>query len=226
MESFQVLNLWHRINYWLLKAMKTGPTDILLTTTHKLCSLRTFFLCLLFDCIIAYFLRWKVEFMSMCLSKCYPQGPYGCCCYTDRTRGSSLLQGPTTKAVATPWAPSALCREQQGQTHHARTRPAAHGQTQLLRLSSEGCKGPCSPNCTKEHLLRSQKHWGESWWHVKNKSSTTSRNCLVNHQLQVPVPTAWNALWLMGIFQSTRNNHCHCPGCSARSALHTKNVFT
>lgn len=48
--------------------------------------------------------------MSMCLSKCYLQGPYVCCCYRDRTRGSSLLQGPTNKPVATPWTLSTLCR--------------------------------------------------------------------------------------------------------------------
>lgn len=103
--------------------------------------------------------------MDMCLSKCYPQGPYACCCYTDGTRGSSLLQGPTNKPLATPWALSTLCRGQAGPAPRSDTTvPGQHTagstwaapsawQRQLLWLSSVGCKGPCFPNYTKQHVL-------------------------------------------------------------------------
>lgn len=61
MESFQILNLCHRINNWLLKAMEIsyiGPTDISLNTTGRLCSQDVLSL-LLINCIIAVLLEMK-----------------------------------------------------------------------------------------------------------------------------------------------------------------------
>lgn len=76
--------------------------------------------------------------MSMRLSKCYPQGPYVCCCYTDRTRGSSLLQGPTNKPVAAPRALSALCRG----TARSDTAPG------------HGCDARAAPSCSEQRGLQ------------------------------------------------------------------------
>lgn len=54
---------------------------------------------------------------------------------------------------------------------------------------------PNSRCCSQPPLFLAKTLRGESWWHMKNRISSTSRNC-------------------------------HSPGCSARSALHTKNLVT
>lgn len=139
--------------------------------------------------------------MSTCFSECYPQGPYARCCYTDGIRGSSLLQGPANKPVATPCAMSPLCRGTAGPGSD--TAVPGHGWQHVgssQGLAEQcGVQGPCLPNHTKQHLLftaptTSSKNTkrGIMMTHEKQKSHNFQK--LVNHQLQSPVPTAWNAL--------------------------------
>lgn len=247
MESFQVVNLCHRINSWLLKAMKTaysGPTDILLNTTCRLCSqdffplpaLRLHNSCPSWDeklnlWICAFQNAILRGHMHVAVTQMGPEAPL-----SFRDQPTNHWQHP---------GHCLLCAEDRqvlhpGQTQQCQdsTRLAAHGQLRVPGRDS--CSGwavwdakghafqtiPNSMCCSQPRLPQAKTLRGVSWWHMKNKTSTTSRNCLVNHQVQAPVPTAWNALRLMGIFQSTRNNHCQCPGCSARSVLHTKNLLT
>lgn len=217
MESFQVLNLCHRINNWLLKAMETayiGPTDILLNTTRRLCS-QDFF------CSATLQLHnscpswdeklnlWAHAFqnaifrghMHVAVTQKGSEAPLS---FRDQPTNQWQHHG---QCLLCAEEQQVLSQTRQGQDMAGSTLAASSAwQRQMLWLSNVGCKGQCLPNYTKQHMLftapttscKNTKR-GIMMTHEKQKSHNFQK--LVNHQLQAPVPTAWNALWLTGIFQ-------------------------